>query len=94
MAKTPQDLRPVDLKDATTMSISKLESGSAVNAFPTKYNSDIAVLQKKINELVELTNLQNQIIKNLEKQLINAVNSQGSKILTIVDQTYVKKTDD
>ena len=71
----------------------QLDSESAIRNFPTKYNKDIADLQDKINDLVDLLNAQNQVIKDLETRLIATVNANRSEIINTMDQLYVKKTD-
>ena len=81
------------LSNTSKISLEQLDSGSAVRNFPTKYNGDIADLQNKINELVDLLNAQNQVIRDLETRLIATVNANRSEIINTMDQLYVKKTD-
>lgn len=72
-------------------SINQLNPEMPIHEFPGKYNGDIAELQNKINELVKLVNLQNQIIRNLEERYINALNGLRSEIYNTLDQFYEKK---
>ena len=80
------------LNNAQKVTLSELESGSAIKDFPTKSNGDIAALQQKVNDLVDLVNKQNQVIKELEARYISALNTYRSEVVDKLDQFYVKKT--
>ena len=72
-------------------SVDQLNPDMAIHDFPDMYNRNTAELQNKINELVKLVNLQNQIIRNLEERYINALNGLRSEIYNTLDQFYEKK---
>lgn len=87
MAKTS------DLTNKTYVALSQLTPETPIHEFPGKYNGDIAALQNKINELVQLINLQNQVIRDLEAKYINALDTHRSETINLLDQFYVKKTE-
>ena len=87
MAKTSNDLR-----NSVNVSLSPINPDMAIHDFPEKYNGDITALQNKINELVNLINVQNQVIRNLEADCIRMYNKYYSEVVNNLDQFYVKKT--